>query len=387
MSLVNVKLRKSYALRAAALAIAAASFAGSAGAQTVVDSSTPITISGADANVLNLLSPFLSLNSTAIGQATLAANLSQSISINNGATLQQQELAISDKNLPGGASNNIANLCKGCFGVAANLAGGLPPQGMPAGASPSIIPQQPVGGFGSLLGPIYQTGVNPANIQLPNTVLLLTTSLNFTSTDLGVAKNYFANGGAGNLVISGTPTRFVAVAPSGFTLPTFSGLPNKTNSVYDTAHAPTGQYTAIGRDLFGSSRPDQVSNKINNFDPTALNGLNTNPAFTSGHANYAYNDSILLGMLVPELYQSMLSRAAEYSNSRIVLGVHYPLDIIGSRAYTTYDLAQYLSNPVTSASFSQGSKVEVTGVFLPGQTYKILTTTGGAGSLLARAGC
>ncbi len=79
----------------------------------------------ANVNVLNLLSPFLGLNATAIGQATLQANLQQSININNGATLAQQQLAISDKNLLGSASNTVTGLA-GKWGVAANLAGGLP---------------------------------------------------------------------------------------------------------------------------------------------------------------------------------------------------------------------------------------------------------------------
>ena len=60
---------------------------------------------------------------------------------------------------------------------------------------------------------------------------------------------------------------------------------------------------------------------------------------------YAMTDSVLLGMLVPQLYQSMLVRASQMGESRIVVGVHYPLDIIGSRAFVYYDLANYLSNP------------------------------------------
>ena len=40
----------------------------------------------------------------------------------------------------------------------------------------------------------------------------------------------------------------------------------------------------------------------------------------------------------------MLTRASEYGNSRIVLGVHYPLDIIAGRVLGTYDVAQMLNN-------------------------------------------
>ena len=50
-------------------------------------------------------------------------------------------------------------------------------------------------------------------------------------------------------------------------------------------------------------------------------------------------------MMTPELYQSMLSRGSEFANSRIVLGVHYPLDIIASRSLASYDLSQAFTNP------------------------------------------
>jgi hypothetical protein len=322
---------KSRFLQSAAILVATASGASAAANTTV-----------SNVNVLNLLSPFLSLNATAIGQTTLADNLSQSIAINNGASLAVQELAYSDKNLLSSASNTVAGL-SGVYGVAANLAGSLPDQPAPTGGVGGV---QEVGGLGSTLGAIYDQGVNGyaagTSKALANTVSLLTSAYAFTSSDLGVAKFYFANG-----TINGTTA---AVAPTGYTLPTYNGAPNSTTSVYDTAYGVTN--TESGQDIYGDSRPVQVApSSINQFDPTALSGLSTNPSFPSGHTTYAYTDSLLIGMLVPQLYQSMLSRAAQYANSRIVLGVHYPLDIIASRSLASYDLAQALNDPsYTSAN-------------------------------------
>ena len=302
----------------------------------------PANVTPSNVNVLNLLSPFLGLNAASTGQTTLIDNLNHAISINNGATPAQQDLAYSDKNLLGTASNVVTGLSDPktgpFFGVAANLAGGLPDQ--PA-ATGGVTGHQPVGGYGATLGAIYANGVNAyANGDhsvLPNTVNLLSTAHNsFTSSDLGAAKNYFANG-----TTNGTTT---TVAPTGFTLPTFNGLPNTTNNVYDTAYGVKN--TDPGQNIFGSSRPVQVRpNEINQFDPTSIAGLTTNPSFPSGHTTYAYTNSILLGMMTPALYQSMLSRGSEFANSRIVLGVHYPLDIIASRSLASYDLSQGFTNP------------------------------------------
>jgi subtilase-type serine protease len=318
--------------------LAVASVASIGGAHAQAANVTPSNV-----NVLNLLSPFLGLNATPVGRTTLTGNLSQAISINNSATLPLQELSYSDKNLLGSGSNTVTGI-SGSFGVAANLAGGLPDQ--PPATGGTVPGIQTVGGYGATLGAIYDQGVNAYaagnHSVLPNTVNLLSTAYNtFTSSDLGAAKFYFANG-----TTNGTTT---AVAPAGFTLPTFNGLPNTTNNVYDTAYGVKN--TDPGQNIYGSSRPIQVrpptgaAPHINAFDPTAISGLTTNPSFPSGHTTYAYTDSILLGMLTPELYQSMLSRGSEFANSRIVLGVHYPLDIIASRSLASYDLSQAFTNP------------------------------------------
>ena len=96
-----VKLRKSYALRAAALAIAAAAFAAPASAQNVTAS---------DVNMLNLLSPFLNLPNTAAGQNTLTANLANSIAVNKYAATSPviEAVSISDKDIMSGTSTALA---------------------------------------------------------------------------------------------------------------------------------------------------------------------------------------------------------------------------------------------------------------------------------------
>ncbi len=307
----------------------------------------------ANVNVLNLLSPFLNLNLTSAGQKTLQLNFSQSLSINNNVTLTDEQRSISDKSLMNAVSNSItlADGTSTALGPGANLAGGLPMQAIQSnvGMPGSAIPIQPDGGLGRL-GSVFQTGVSPSAPALANTVKLLVNTYNFTSSDLGAAKLYLANG-----TVDGT---IPAVAPAGFTLPKSTGsvggqlLPNMITSVYDQAYVDGGK----GPNMFGNSRPVQVAKNsptaqpvnpstVFVYDPTALNGLATNPANPSGHTNYAYTDSYLIAMLAPQAFQNMLSRASQYANSRIQLGVHYPLDIIESRSFSAYDLAQAFTNP------------------------------------------
>ncbi len=214
-------------LQSAAIIVVTTAAVGSARAQAA-------NTTGANVNALNLLAPFLTLNATPVGQATLQQSLQTVIAINNGATPTQQQIAVSDAlNLISDVSNEItlANDTHKYYGPAANLAGGLPAQA----TVDNITPHQPVGGFGSVLGPIYQNGVckdshtNCAAEQpLSATVTLLTAALDFANSpppnsnyigsDLDLAKYYFANG---TISKDGPP----AVAPAGYTLPTFNGLP------------------------------------------------------------------------------------------------------------------------------------------------------------------
>jgi outer membrane autotransporter protein len=289
----------------------------------------------ADVNVLNLLSPFLSLDSTQVGETTLSVNLSQALATNLYASENPviEATSISDKTIFSGNSTSItlANNMTESFGPGANLGGGLPVQAVQS--VNGIAPYQQYGGLGTL-GGAYQAAVSPSGATAPALVTLLNSAYSFTSTDLGIAKYYFANG-----TINGSTA---AVAPTGSTLPTADGYPNTSTSVYDTAYGVSN--TGTNQNTYGDSRPVQVDpSGVVGYDPTALTGLATNPSFPSGHTTYGFTDSILIGMLAPQFYQSMLLRGSEYGNSRISLGVHYPLDIIASRSFVQYDLAQLLN--------------------------------------------
>ncbi len=319
----------------------AALVAGTLGASAAAAQTA--TITPAATNIITLLGPYLGLNATAAGRQTLQSNLDQAVALNTQSTTARRALAMSDKNLfiSTGAAYSPAGLTG--YGAGANLAGGLPAQTPVNG----ITPQQPVGGLGPVLGPIYVRGVAGGGTgPLGAVQTLLTSAFAVAGTDSAVAKNYFANGAANNP--STLPANYVAVpavAPGGVPLPTFNGLPNTRDSVYDLAYGVTN--TQAGQDPYGSSRPYQVApGRISVFDPTALSGVDTNPSFPSGHTTYGFVYGTLIGMMVPQAYQSMVLRSAEYGESRSVLGVHYPLDVIGGRAQSYYDLAQAFTNPL-----------------------------------------
>lgn len=114
-----------------------------------------------------------------------------------------------------------------------------------------------------------------------------------------------------------------------------------------------------GADKFGNSRPFQTEPSIVQIvGPDYLNAPSNNdvynrgpvmnlidsPSYPSGHTTYGYTGSLLLAILVPERYQQMVTRAAEYGNDRIIMGAHYAMDVLGGRTLATYDLAHLLAN-------------------------------------------
>jgi len=54
----------------------------------------------------------------------------------------------------------------------------------------------------------------------------------------------------------------------------------------------------------------------------------------------------------------MVVRAAEYGSSRITIGAHYAMDVLGGRTLATYDLAQLLANKPGYVGVKRG-KVEL----------------------------
>ncbi len=82
-------------------------------------------------------------------------------------------------------------------------------------------------------------------------------------------------------------------------------------------------------------------------------------AFPSGHTTYAYSTGIALAQLIPQLGPEIVTRASEAGNNRIVLGVHYPLDIMGGRILGEANNSFLWSDSSTFTSILQPAETEV----------------------------
>lgn len=71
------------------------------------------------------------------------------------------------------------------------------------------------------------------------------------------------------------------------------------------------------------------------FYITEMDELYVSGSFPSGHTSDIYSQAVPLAVMVPELAPEILVRASEFANNRLVLGVHYPLDLVGGRVAGT----------------------------------------------------
>lgn len=268
------------------------------------------------------LSPVTVLSNTAEGRAALAANRAVTNGIQTGQVRQPTLLPFGDQR---------QQALKDAFITSDNLA-------------------QLADGLGTALGSAFlarfHTIDRSHSTSLPPAVAkIVNYSQSISGANSGAGKFFFANGTKDGKTPVSTEAQDILTKINGHT--DFFG----TNYGF-----PAG---AAGANPFGNSRPFQTSPVFEQF--VALDYLNAwttnvdynrgpimnlvnSPSFPSGHTTYGYTGVLTLAILVPDRYQQMIARGAEYGNDRILMGAHYTMDVLGGRTVAMYDMAHLLAN-------------------------------------------
>jgi hypothetical protein len=283
----------------------------------------PVWAQSADETaVLTGLAPVSILAKTSEGTAALAANYTVTGGIQTGAIRQstllpfaeQQQQALRDVFITGG---NLAQLADGL--------------GSTLGA-----------GYVARAHYIDQTHYTSVSATLAEVIGYAEA---ISGAHSGSAKYFFANATTDGK----TPAPPEAMA-------ILSSIGGETDIFGKSYGLPGG---TAGADLYGDSRPFQTEvtvapivgadylnrpadNRVYNRGP--LMNLVNSPSYPSGHTTYGYVGAVLLAVLVPERYQQMITRGAEYGNDRILVGAHYAMDVLGGRTLALYDMAHLLAN-------------------------------------------
>jgi PAP2 superfamily len=272
--------------------------------------------------VLKGLAPLSALSKTADGQAALASNFTVTGGIQTGVIRQPTLLPFAEQQ---------QQALRDAFITDGNLV-------------------QLTDGFGTTLGAAYEARAHYLDRErftsISKAVSDVIAYANSTSgSDSNAGKYFFANGTTNGK----KPVSDEALA----IFKDLDGAPDPFGIAY---RRPAG---TPGADKYGDSRPFQTEpttlpivgpdyfnvpagNEVYNQGPVM--NLIDSPSFPSGHTTYGYMGSLLLAELVPDRFQEMVVRAAEYGNDRIIMGAHYAMDVLGGRTVATYDLAHLLAN-------------------------------------------
>lgn len=110
-------------------------------------------------------------------------------------------------------------------------------------------------------------------------------------------------------------------------------LPKTTALIHKDGGRAQSESTSPSKEFFDYDRPYVVA--PDDYVPRDKKGgdaySSTSGSYPSGHTNQAFWQGTLLATLLPELAPQILARTSESGHYRIVMAMHYPLDVIGGR--------------------------------------------------------
>ncbi|WP_040768374.1 phosphatase PAP2 family protein [Tsukamurella sp. 1534] len=118
--------------------------------------------------------------------------------------------------------------------------------------------------------------------------------------------------------------------------------------------------TSAAKKHFHNPRPFEVApDRIRRYDNARGDlyaSVRGSGSYPSGHTAWGYAEAIVLAQLLPELGPQILARGAEYGRHRVVLGVHYPLDVIGGRILAQAAVAEALGDAGFAARVAEAAR-------------------------------
>ncbi len=115
--------------------------------------------------------------------------------------------------------------------------------------------------------------------------------------------------------------------------------------------------TFVEKMVFNNDRPFVVApNRIKKYQDGKRDYYGTSKSYPSGHTNQAVWSTTLLALTLPELAPQILARGSEAGHNRIVMGVHYPLDVMGGRMSGTAAAADRWNDPKMRDAIRQAGK-------------------------------
>jgi len=265
----------------------------------------------------DLVLPFTELRNTAEGQQALEDNITTIFTIQNGATRAEQLQAIKDATRDTHRASSVAD------------------------------------GLGPLFQSAYFSAIfagNAALLEGGSIHDLFKNRNSHADNLLGYIKTNF---GDGTPPPAPSPPAEIDVYGRSYLTGTIAERDAKARELNDQLNPrpfqiaqddPSYQIVTFSGPTFKKPGPGGNSTVGPVYSNVEINqGVINSASFLSGHTTYAYTSTILFAMMVPERYQELMLRASDFANGRLIMGAHYPLDLIGGRTLATYALAHWLA--------------------------------------------
>lgn len=212
-------------------------------------------------------------------------------------------------------------------------------------------------GLGSIIGAAYVQGRIAGKLPLVSALINSTDGTSGAFLSTGTPKGFFSY-----------PRPFLPASPTA--APVAGDVLGCSPSVANGSSLTgirAGMPWADAQGDLDITRVPPVTDGTHRFSPNNVpldaaygtTGICGGGSFPSGHTTTAYQAGITLATLLPELAPEILARTSENGNSRIVLGVHYPLDIMGGRISGEAALAARWSDPVYRTRFLEPARAEL----------------------------
>ncbi|HCS59284.1 MAG TPA: phosphatase PAP2 family protein [Gordonia polyisoprenivorans] len=133
----------------------------------------------------------------------------------------------------------------------------------------------------------------------------------------------------------------------------------KTAALLLGDESPAGERTGTSKEkkYFQYPRPFEVAPQLirhyGDGRPDLYAAVRGSGSYPSGHTTWGYTQAFLIAAMLPEEGPQILARGADYGYHRVVLGVHYPLDVIGGRMLAQAVTSEMLGDPRFAGLFAQ----------------------------------
>lgn len=121
--------------------------------------------------------------------------------------------------------------------------------------------------------------------------------------------------------------------------------------LFDRVEETSRNSTEVVKNYWNTKRPYLSDKRV-----SALITPHDNPSYPSGHTTGSYLYAHIMGLLVPQKRAEFEARAAQIARHRVLVGMHYPNDVVGGKQMALLLVGGLAQNPEFQKDFAAAQK-------------------------------